>query len=258
MDAPAGGASGASEIDSERGIIEGTTTDEEVRPIDNVTIAILDLDIQVLTGPDGRFRIPDVPIGQYPIIATKEGYESQAKSVQVVYAEASKVSFIMSAIPTEEPFIELFPHVAIHHVGAFLYTTWAANYTGQSALCSGCVWLVKTKRPPDGFVLEIYGRHSVPSVVRPEQEHFWMFSLPNRTGIYECQNAYQDLAFGGEKCRLPIVLRLDKWRIGDNKGFFIEIMCDLYWFCLEEKREIWTTLFHNSAEIPANYTAKPR
>lgn len=230
------------------GSVDGVVTDDEQRPIADATVSLLDLDVEVLTGMDGRFEFTNTPIGEHSIVAAKPGYEGQAKSVLVRSRIATEVHFALVPLAIVEPFVEIFPHRALHHVAVGIYPTWFTTLNGLNYLCEGCVWTVKAQRAPEFLMLEIDGRHTFQNPLQPDQEHFWIKRDTSSGNVILERNIV-----------LPGNASLNQTLIGKTKVFWIQIMCEGYFHpCYEERRDTWTTLFHHYEELPENYTARPR
>lgn len=238
----------------ETGTIEGSVTDDEMRPLENATVVVRGMDAQMLTAADGSFRFPNVPVGRLVVAAAKGGYEGQAREIEVAEAEPTTVKFVLTLVASLKPYVEIFPHNALHHVGAFTYTNYVAYLAGQEVVCSGCTWSVKTTHPPKAMLVEIFGKHTVSNPARRDSEYFRVIN----------RNESLTSGFGGgllkdcsvlDDCYLPLRLWLNETEIRNNKWFLNQMGGDFFWFQLEEKRETWTTLFHGYGVIPASFTA---
>ena len=58
----------------ELGTIDGIVADSALAPIQAAFVSILGTKIRVGTGPNGRFRITKVPVGQYLVIVKRVGF----------------------------------------------------------------------------------------------------------------------------------------------------------------------------------------
>lgn len=241
----------------EGGAIAGTVTDIEFTPLANAS-AILDEEAMVVdTNDAGRFLFEGVPAGSHTVTVTKTGYESQAKGVEVAFGEIAKTSFALLQLAPLVPYHDVYPHVALHHFGAGIYLSWQFGLQNISAACESCHWRVNAATAPSYLVWELEGRHTVPAVAMPASEAWWMFRDGEgeaATAIYECGGTGQS----SEECRLPYFKTImDDTMIGKTKDFRQQIMCDYYWMCIEERRNVWITLFHNTEELDPEYTARP-
>ena len=76
------------------GVIMGTVTDGDGRPLADVSVGILDApvpvpDIAALTGPDGSFALGAPAPGRYTVVATGPGGERSQASVDIGTGEAA-------------------------------------------------------------------------------------------------------------------------------------------------------------------------
>ena len=70
-----GGGAGTSDS------LSGVVTDRAGHPIAGAVVVVSELHRVALTGPDGRFVVPDVPAGRYFVIARRIGYSPAAHQV---------------------------------------------------------------------------------------------------------------------------------------------------------------------------------
>ena len=61
--------------------LSGVVTDRAGHPIAGAVVVVSELHRVALTGPDGRFVVPDVPAGRYFVIARRIGYSPAAHQV---------------------------------------------------------------------------------------------------------------------------------------------------------------------------------
>jgi hypothetical protein len=74
------------------GVIDGVVSDTNLVPLKGVELTIQHTSIRVVTGENGRFRIRDVPSGNYLLVARRIGYRPAAQFTAVVAAETLLVS----------------------------------------------------------------------------------------------------------------------------------------------------------------------
>ena len=102
---PAGQASSSiaapTDIVEDGGSITGTVVDDESIALEGVTVALLELNLQVATIAAGAFEFQNLPAGTYRLAAQKLGYESVAKAVTVAAGEAADVTLELAAIAIE-------------------------------------------------------------------------------------------------------------------------------------------------------------
>lgn len=229
------------------GGVNGIVVDDEFQPIDNASVSLLDLEVEILTLPDGSFNFTGVPVGEHTISAGKPGYEGQVRKVESRSRVSTEVQFTLNVLEVKESYFEVYPNTALHHFGIGIYPTWYTTLSGYDNLCEGCVWTINATSPPDFLMLEITGAHTVSIPTDADAEHFWV----------KRENGDGNVILEGEPA-LPSNMSVNKTMIGKTKLFWIQLMCQGYYNpCYEERRETWTTLFFNMPEIPEGYSARP-
>lgn len=78
-----------------RAVIEGTVTDSTLRPLGNASAWLLGSRLEVTTGENGRFRIRDLPGGEYLIIVRRIGYAPFSTVVDVAPGDTARPSFAL-------------------------------------------------------------------------------------------------------------------------------------------------------------------
>ena len=83
------------------GVIDGLVTDSSLVPLRGARISILRTSLQVATGPNGRFRIVDVPSGQYVVIVRRAGFHPTSAVLQVLASDTLRLSYTLNEAATE-------------------------------------------------------------------------------------------------------------------------------------------------------------
>jgi hypothetical protein len=78
-----------------RGIIDGIVSDTGLSPLQAAFVSILGTNIRVGTGPNGRFRITQVPEGRYLVIVKRVGYRPTSDVVDVVARDTVRLSYTL-------------------------------------------------------------------------------------------------------------------------------------------------------------------
>ena len=79
------------------GAIDGVVSDTNLVPLRGAFVSILGTKIRVGTGPNGRFRIVDVPAGQYLVIVRRIGYHPTSAVVEVPPLDTLRISYTLAA-----------------------------------------------------------------------------------------------------------------------------------------------------------------
>jgi len=75
------------------GTIQGTVKDTNNQPIQGVTVSVEGTSLQATTNSQGYYQITDVPAGNKTVTASKSGYNSQSKTVNVLAGQTVTVDF---------------------------------------------------------------------------------------------------------------------------------------------------------------------
>jgi carboxypeptidase family protein len=93
---------GVPQVAVRRGTIDGVVSDTSLEPIQAAFVSILGTPIRVGTGPNGRFRITNVPAGQYLVIVRRVGYHPTSGVVDVAPSDTLRLSYTLDKIRAEE------------------------------------------------------------------------------------------------------------------------------------------------------------
>jgi hypothetical protein len=77
------------------GVIDGFVGDTALRPLSAAEVKILSTSVAVHTGPNGRFRMLDVPAGQYVLVLRRSGYRPTSVVVEVAAADTLRLSYTL-------------------------------------------------------------------------------------------------------------------------------------------------------------------
>jgi hypothetical protein len=83
------------------GVIDGLVTDSSLVPLRGARVSIVRTLLQVATGPNGRFRILDVPSGQYIVIVRRAGFHPTSAVLQVNGSDTLRLSYTLQQAPAE-------------------------------------------------------------------------------------------------------------------------------------------------------------
>jgi hypothetical protein len=76
-----------------RGIIDGAVTDTNLVPLAGADVTILRTNLRVNTSASGRFRIVDVPAGEYLLIVRRIGYRPTSAVVSVAPPDTLRLAY---------------------------------------------------------------------------------------------------------------------------------------------------------------------
>jgi iron complex outermembrane receptor protein len=73
--------------------LKGTITDINARPVANVTIHLLNTEVNAISNSEGSFSVPDLPAGKYIVQLSSVGYASAASEIEVKDKTGNNVTF---------------------------------------------------------------------------------------------------------------------------------------------------------------------
>lgn len=235
------------------GSVAGLVVNEELVPIERARAGLVERQLQATTDAAGRFTFNDLEPGSYTAIAEALGYEATAMKVSVVAGEVAEIRLALTAIAVVEAFTKVLPHTFFIEACGFD----VVGVCDNAATCPDCNWPIDFKDDPSQFILEIFGRHSVP---KPQGKNGLMhYAYKNEIGprLWGCS----DLEVETPPCGvLPIKLNYTREEYTDVKKLLIYQTCEMQWFCAQEKYDDWFTFFFNyeDEDIPPEYSAAPK
>jgi len=84
------------------GVIDGVVSDTNLAPLHAAFVSIVGTKIRVGTGPNGRFRIVDVPAGQYLLVVRRVGYRPTSSTVELAAHDTLRLSYMLDPAPAAE------------------------------------------------------------------------------------------------------------------------------------------------------------
>lgn len=81
------------------GTVDGLVTDTSLVPLADAEVTILRTALKVRTGPNGRFRITQMPSGEYLIIVRHLGFHPTSTVVAVPGNDTLRESFLLQRLP---------------------------------------------------------------------------------------------------------------------------------------------------------------
>lgn len=80
---------------SEFGVIDGVVTDTLLRPLESADVSVIGVGARVVTSTNGRFRLLQVPPGQYLLVARRIGYAPVSGIIQVPAEDTVRLSYAL-------------------------------------------------------------------------------------------------------------------------------------------------------------------
>jgi len=77
------------------GTIDGIVSDTSLVPLQAAFVSILGTSVRVGTGPNGRFRITKLPVGQYLVIVKRAGYRPTSSVIDVADSDTLRLSYAL-------------------------------------------------------------------------------------------------------------------------------------------------------------------
>jgi hypothetical protein len=83
--------------------IDGAVTDSSMRPLQDVKVSLLRTQVEVTTGENGRFRIRQLPAGQYVIVVRRVGYHPVSEVIQVLAGDTLRAAYELEPMAVSLP-----------------------------------------------------------------------------------------------------------------------------------------------------------
>jgi len=80
------------------GTIDGIVSDTSLAPLQAAFVAILGTSVRVGTGPNGRFRITKLPVGQYLVIVRRVGYRPASSVIDVTDSDTLRLAYALEKL----------------------------------------------------------------------------------------------------------------------------------------------------------------
>jgi len=82
------------------GTIDGAVTDTGLEPLQGAFVSVPGNKLRIGTGPNGRFRITNVPAGQYLVIVKRVGFRPTSAAVDVPATDTLRLSYMLEPVST--------------------------------------------------------------------------------------------------------------------------------------------------------------
>jgi hypothetical protein len=77
------------------GVVDGVVTDTSLTPVADATVSVVGMELRVVTGANGRFRVLSVPAGDYVLLVRRIGYEATTAKITVAARDTLRLSFAL-------------------------------------------------------------------------------------------------------------------------------------------------------------------
>lgn len=88
---------------SARGTVDGVVTDTALAPLLGAQVTVLSTAVRVGTAANGRFRISDVPAGEYVLIVRRAGFRPTSAQVTIAGGDTLRVAYMLERDVTMLP-----------------------------------------------------------------------------------------------------------------------------------------------------------
>jgi hypothetical protein len=85
---------------SRNGVIDGMVTDSTLAPLEGANVTVLRTALRVETGVSGRFRIVQMPPGQYLVIVRRIGFRPVSGIIEVIAGDTVRLSYALERART--------------------------------------------------------------------------------------------------------------------------------------------------------------
>jgi hypothetical protein len=89
------------------GDLVGNVVDDQIQPLSNVDVALIDTEFAVKTDAAGAFEFRNLPAGSHKIAAQRLGYSSVLRSVDIVAGETLELTLTLTATAIKEPWADV-------------------------------------------------------------------------------------------------------------------------------------------------------
>jgi hypothetical protein len=84
------------------GVIDGLVTDTTLAPLRGAYVSVMRTPLSVATGPNGRFRITNIPVGQYIVIVKRAGFHATSQVLEVTAKDTLRLSYTLGLLNPNE------------------------------------------------------------------------------------------------------------------------------------------------------------
>lgn len=216
------------------GSISGVVVDETISPIAGAVVQIDRVPGNITTDDNGVFRATDLEPGLYVVRAEGEGFLQVQTTAEVVADGVAKVKVVLPRDDSPQPSHNTLVYDWYDSVGQPLVDfAWdLLRPGGAPALCDQCEWTFESNGAAQSFVIEAFWEDTV---TPPHQDaRFYVTIEPT-----EDSSDYES-----EYCTHPCYYRIDDNRWPNAREFFIMLAYEESWIAVEQKAEVFITMFY--------------
>lgn len=150
--APAAGGAGVLPM------LHGYVFDPAVRPLEGVTVKVLDTNSSGATDTEGFFGFDGLPVEQFlVVVATKDGYQPSSKQVTLSPDTPTRLNFTLQPVPVQTPFSETTKQELVIECQAGLVVS-AQNHTQDCGTGTQNIdhWDIAVAPDLAGAVIEVF------------------------------------------------------------------------------------------------------
>lgn len=252
-DAPGEPAAAGADVEPvETGCARGVVTDSELRPLPGVMVA--GGDANATTAADGAFALCGLAAGSHEVTFAKSGYV--VRNVTVDVPADGPVVVELARVPADERRVEALPFT-LHY--SFGYATWDATLGRQgvnASTCDPCTFDFTIADVPDIIYLEADWTRSFipPEGARDLMYHVFRAGAPFDEGA-DLGSGAKEKPFAFNYRHHEIVNNGNADNEDGTYSFSGLVACDGNAPCIDQRIDVWVSLFYDYARVPAAYTA---
>lgn len=102
-----------------RGVMDGVVTDSSLTPVPGATITLFGSRITATTGENGRFRIVELPAGEYVVMARRLGFASASVTLHIDAGDTLRPAFALGRVTPQLDTVRASAAFATTRMGEF-------------------------------------------------------------------------------------------------------------------------------------------
>src|SRR5687768_1278719 len=83
-------------VTDETGALRGIVIDDAINALPGATVTVVELNLNVTTGPDGQYVLPNLAPGTYSVVATLDGYSREERTVEIAAGTVTSHDFTLT------------------------------------------------------------------------------------------------------------------------------------------------------------------